>query len=103
MEPNESLCCPITGDVMTNPYIFPDGYTYEKSAIETWLRGHAMSPFTRQRMTMDQGMPNRAIKSMIDEAGQGNRVIVAQAPKPEIAKMLDEMVPPKLQMTALVA
>jgi len=44
---NESLCCPITGDVMSEPYIFPDGYTYEKSAIEKWLSEHYMSPFTR--------------------------------------------------------
>ena len=44
---NEHLCCPITGDLMTDPYIFPDGYTYEKSAIEQWLQLHSQSPITR--------------------------------------------------------
>jgi hypothetical protein len=90
MEDNEALNCPITGDVMEDPLIFPDGYTYEKSAIETWLRSHSQSPFTRQRMTMDQGMPNRAIRTMIEEAKAGGNANMpkASAPKPEIAKML---------------
>jgi len=35
---------------MTDPVIFPDGYTYERSAIEEWLKKHANSPYTRQPM-----------------------------------------------------
>lgn len=57
-------------------------------------------------MTFDQGMPNRAIRTLIDEAkaGAGGGAIARPAaPKPEIAKMLDEMKPPELKMTALVA
>lgn len=41
---------------------------------------------------------------MIDEAKAGGSTIaVPAAPKPEIAKMLDEMKPPELKMTAMVA
>lgn len=37
MDISDALTCPILGTVMTDPYIFPDGYTYEKSAIAEWL------------------------------------------------------------------
>lgn len=47
---NEAFYCPITGIVMTDPVIFPDGYTYERSAIEEWLKKHGNSPYTRQNM-----------------------------------------------------
>jgi hypothetical protein len=73
---NESLCCPITGDVMVDPYIYPDGYTYDKEAIQTWLRQHSVSPFTRQRMAVGDGMPNRAIKTMIDELHASPNAVV---------------------------
>lgn len=49
-EVNEAFYCPITGDIMTDPVIFPDGYTYEKKAIEEWLSKHHISPFTRAPM-----------------------------------------------------
>ena len=65
-EINEAFYCPITGDVMKEPVIFPDGYTYEKSAIEDWIKVHHSSPYTRQRMEADQGIPNRALKDQID-------------------------------------
>jgi hypothetical protein len=47
---------------MTDPVIFPDGYTYERSAIVEWLGKHHNSPYTRQRMEANQGIPNRVLK-----------------------------------------
>jgi len=35
--PDEFLC-PITNDVMEDPVVASDGYTYEKAAIEEWLQ-----------------------------------------------------------------
>ena len=64
---NEAFYCPITGIVMTDPVIFPDGYTYERSAIEEWLKKHNNSPYTRQTMQANQGIPNRALKTQIEE------------------------------------
>jgi len=47
---NEAFYCPITGVIMKDPVIFPDGYTYEKTAIEEWIKRHGNSPYTRQPM-----------------------------------------------------
>lgn len=32
--------CPITGEVMREPFVAGDGYTYEKVAIQAWLHRH---------------------------------------------------------------
>lgn len=34
MSSNELFYCPITGDVMEDPYIDKEGHTYEKTAIQ---------------------------------------------------------------------
>lgn len=49
-------------------------------------------------------MPNRAIRTMIEELhASPNAAVPQNAPKPEIAKILAEMVPPQLQMSAKIA
>lgn len=40
----ESFLCPITHELMNDPVIDPDGNSYERSAIEDWLRQHSTSP-----------------------------------------------------------
>jgi len=63
----QSFICPITHDIMGEPVIAPDGYTYDKDAIITWLSNHNTSPITKQYMTVSQLVPNRALKDSIDE------------------------------------
>ena len=47
-EPAHAFKCPITMDIMEDPVILADGHTYEREAIEAWLKGHAtVSPFPR--------------------------------------------------------
>ncbi len=36
--------CPITHELMTDPVIDPDGNSYERSAIESWLKEQSNSP-----------------------------------------------------------
>jgi len=43
------------------PVLAPDGYTYEKLAIEYWISSHGNSPVTRQPMSIDQLIINRAL------------------------------------------
>ena len=43
----ETLTCPITQDIMTDPVLCSDGQTYERSAILAALRVKAESPITR--------------------------------------------------------
>lgn len=64
--PSEFMC-PITQDIMVEPVICRDAITYEKSAIETWLATHTTSPVTRQPLYAYDLIPNRALKSAIEE------------------------------------
>lgn len=43
--------CPLTRKVMKDPVVAPDGYTYERSAIEAWLEKHDVSPITNEDLT----------------------------------------------------
>jgi len=64
--------CPITGDIMYNPVIASDGNTYEHKAIKRWLKDHSTSPITRQPISKTGLIPNRAVKSLIDEYYRDN-------------------------------
>jgi hypothetical protein len=50
---------------MTDPVLATDGFTYERSAIEQWLRDHTTSPMTRQPMRANTLTPNRNLKDSI--------------------------------------
>lgn len=63
----KDFICPITQEVMKDPVIGPDGMTYEKEAITSWLKTHKASPITRQPMDVSQLVPNRALKATIEE------------------------------------
>lgn len=67
----EHLTCPITLQTMVEPVIAPDGHTYERSAIETWIREKGTSPQNPSLvMRVDALVPNRVIQSMIDQQRQ---------------------------------
>jgi hypothetical protein len=55
--------CPITMDIMTDPVICDDGYTYERSAIQNIPNG--ISPITRQPINISNLITNRALKDSI--------------------------------------
>lgn len=65
LEASSGLVCPITQELMREPVIGTDGYTYERVAIESWVRAHGTSPMTRERMSLADLRPNRAIKDQI--------------------------------------
>lgn len=73
--------CPITNAIMVDPVQASDGYTYERSAIETWLQQQqrqglpATSPMTRAPMASSELVPNRAIRDAIERyRAQGVRM-----------------------------
>ena len=45
---DEMFICPITAEIMVDPVVDPDGNSYERQAIETWLARHGTSPITRR-------------------------------------------------------
>jgi Mg-chelatase subunit ChlD len=58
--------CPITNEIMKDPVLMPDGYTYERSAITNLLARKSNSPITLQTMTIDDAVLNDTIKHLID-------------------------------------
>lgn len=65
--PPESFHCPITADVMTDPVLALDGYTYERTAIEEHFRlCGPKSPMTNAMLPTDTLTPNRALKNTIE-------------------------------------
>jgi hypothetical protein len=62
---NKEFVCPITMLLMVEPVIAADGYSYERAAIEKWLRDKHTSPMTNLPLPHKGLTPNRAIKSAI--------------------------------------
>ena len=77
---NANLMCPITLVLMMDPVIAPDGYTYERYAIEQAIRTNGKSPITRQPMRLDQLVPNRAIRDLIENLSTPAQDHVANTP-----------------------
>ena len=67
----ESFICPITQQKMVDPYIDPDGNSYEKSAIDNWLSQNTVSPITRNPLSWEQLVPNRVLRTLIEDWDKG--------------------------------
>ena len=52
---------------MIDPVIDALGNTYERAAIERWLRGHNTSPLTGAVLPHKELTPNIVLKSIIQE------------------------------------
>jgi len=50
---------------MVEPVIAADGHTYEKTAIQTWLQQHTISPVTGDVLAHTRIVANVLIKSAI--------------------------------------
>ncbi|XP_039818709.1 U-box domain-containing protein 70-like [Panicum virgatum] len=62
------LSCDDEQEIMNDPYIAADGFTYEGEAIKGWLdSGHSTSPMTNLKLEHSQLVPNRALRSAILE------------------------------------
>ena len=61
----DQVRCPITLEVMKDPVLASDGHTYERAAIEDWLRTHDTSPMTNARLGSKELMPSLVLRSII--------------------------------------
>lgn len=59
--------CPILQEVMDDPHIAADGFTYDHKAIEVWLERHDISPVTRHTLQHKILTPNHTLHSAIQE------------------------------------
>lgn len=71
--PPPYFICPIFQEVMQDPHVAADGFTYEAEAVRGWLdSGHDTSPMTNLRLEHRNLVPNRALRSAIQEWLQRN-------------------------------
>ncbi|KAJ8416980.1 hypothetical protein AAFF_G00328580 [Aldrovandia affinis] len=62
----DELLCPITREVMKDPVIAADGYSYEREAIESWINSkNRSSPMTNLPLQTTVVTPNRTLKMAI--------------------------------------
>ncbi|XP_022754851.1 U-box domain-containing protein 34-like isoform X2 [Durio zibethinus] len=59
--------CPILQEVMDDPHIAADGFTYEHRAIKAWLEKHNVSPVTKRRLQHSILTPNHTLRSAIQD------------------------------------
>ncbi len=62
------LECPLTLEVMKDPYTLVEtGRTFEKSAIDEWLKNHNTDPISNQVLHNKTLIPNRSLKDLCDK------------------------------------
>ncbi|XP_042215697.1 WD repeat, SAM and U-box domain-containing protein 1-like isoform X2 [Homarus americanus] len=67
--PSEYLC-PITQELISDPVLCADGFTYERVAMEAWLAsGKRTSPMTNEKLTHLTLTPNRTLRTLIQSYG----------------------------------
>ena len=59
------LTCPISLEVMKDPVLARDGFTYERYQIEEWIRRNGVSPMTSMPLSIDELVPNILVRQII--------------------------------------
>ncbi|KAF7144032.1 hypothetical protein RHSIM_Rhsim05G0015800 [Rhododendron simsii] len=67
IHPPNHFFCPILQEVMEDPYIAADGFTYEHRAIKLWLEIHSLSPVTKLRLENKVIIQNHTLRSAIED------------------------------------
>lgn len=69
------ITCPLTKEIMVEPVIASDGYSYEKKALEEYLKTNQCSPrYSNLRIQKDCITFNWQLKQVIDAYHSGERV-----------------------------
>ncbi|XP_068656538.1 putative U-box domain-containing protein 50 [Aristolochia californica] len=64
----EIFLCPILQEVMKDPHVAGDGFSYELEAIQEWLKsGHDTSPMTNLKLKNKTLTPNHSLRSLIED------------------------------------
>ena len=66
--------CPITMDIMSDPIICQDGFTYERTSILNLPNN--ISPMTRQPIDKNMLIPNLALRQIIEKFAKSNNIIL---------------------------
>lgn len=57
--------CPVTHDIMRDPVVSADGYTYERAAISKWFETSRKSPVTGQTLPHTDLVPNHSVRTLL--------------------------------------
>ncbi|XP_037429583.1 U-box domain-containing protein 57-like isoform X2 [Triticum dicoccoides] len=72
--------CPILQEIMNDPQMASDGFTYEAEAIRRWLHGGSnRSPMTNLALPNRALIPNRALRSSIQEYLQASVALAVRS------------------------
>ncbi|KAL4466107.1 hypothetical protein ABPG74_004344 [Tetrahymena malaccensis] len=66
MDLPDSYFCPLTHQIMDEPTTAGDGQTYEKLAIENFIKQKGVSPITGKELDINQLQENKELKNEID-------------------------------------
>ncbi|KAF8110430.1 hypothetical protein N665_0084s0039 [Sinapis alba] len=66
-QPPSHFLCPLLKDVMSEPCVAADGYTYDRRAIEEWMKDHRTSPVTNLPLQNINLLPNHSVYAAIVE------------------------------------
>ncbi|CAF5013749.1 unnamed protein product, partial [Rotaria socialis] len=64
---DDAVSCPITLSLFRDPVVAQDGHTYERAAIEEWIRKNGTSPITNKQISLEHLVPNYAIKKIVEQ------------------------------------
>lgn len=70
----QNISCPISQEVMQDPVCTPDGNTYERTHIVEWINRNHTCPLTRTPLQINDLVPNKSLKSMIDNHIKSGRL-----------------------------
>ena len=62
----ECMICPISYDILTDPVICSDGFSFQRGDIERWLRESRVSPMTGAALANTTLISNHSLKSIIE-------------------------------------
>jgi len=75
---NELIICPISREIMVDPVMCDDGFTYERKNIEEWFKVSNKSPLTNLRLNSKKLMPNTILRQLIEQEKEKiNNVVVS--------------------------
>lgn len=64
--PND-FYCPISLQLMKNPYVSKYGHSFEYDEIKKWIEQQKKCPITRKSLTLDEIFPNTSLRNSIDD------------------------------------
>ncbi|KAL0734366.1 hypothetical protein Bca4012_010576 [Brassica carinata] len=72
-QPPSHFLCPLLKDVMSEPCVAADGYTYDRRAIEEWMADRRTSPVTNLPLQNTNLLPNHSVYAAIVEWRRENQ------------------------------